>query len=420
MNLKEYLLKALELNFFKDIKWYFSLFTIHPEGYEDKYMLIKNNMYYLKVNDESILLSNRSSDDPAISIKDKISLSKNELSNLKEDIETSVGILIANVVRLIIPFNNKVTYINKMFTDKDIEKKLPEMLKKGTITINEYLSYTDSASFILPLANIFTYSSTIKTITPPPNMKEEKKKIKEEFNKKYGEKWVKDSARVIEFGNRLKEIDNEYLKDDPSYGIMLAGKVTNNSRPRLYGSFGMEAGFDTTGKKGTFIENSLSEGYPTDKESLAALFNSARAGSYMRGSETQQGGTLAKDMLRPTSSLRIVDGDCGTKRGRPVTINKETHYRYAGSYILENGKTKIIENTEAYIGKTVIVRSPQYCIEEGDKFCSYCVNETMYDYKDGLPLLMLDAGGQILNAKMKAMHRATASAMKFNILEAIH
>ena len=419
MTIKDYLLFVIEQGYFKNMKWFFSLFAVHQEGYEDEYLLVKNGVPMVKVDKELHVLNNNGLTEPVIHIKDRLKMSKGEILNLDIDIETSVGLLLVNLIRLSIPFNGKIKYINKMFTDKDIEKQLPELLNSKKVTIDEYLAYADSVSYILPLANLFTYSATVKTITPPPDMEKRKKEITEEFNTKYGKEWVNIPARGVEYGGRLKEIDTEYLKDDPSYGKMLSGKVTNNSRPRLYGSFGVEYGFDDTGKSAKFIQNSLSEGYPTDKESLATLFNSARAASYGRGKETQKGGSLAKDMLRPTSSLKIIDGDCGTKKGRTVTMTEHTAYRYTGSYVLENGKTTLIENPENYIGKEVVIRSPQYCITSGENFCEYCMNETMKNFKDGLSLLMVEAGGIVLNSSMKGMHKAVKKTVLYNIVEVI-
>jgi len=420
MNLKEYITYVIANDVYKNKKWFFSLFTLHNEDHDDEFMLVKDNMYYLKIDGEEVLFNNnRNLTEPAIKITDTLLMSKGEISNINRTLTTSVGILFINLIRLSGPFNGKFPYINKMFNDKVIEKQLPRMLKAKEVTIPEYLKYVDSLSYILPLANIFTYSSTIKTITPPPGMSEKKKELNKEFAEKYGEGWEKDATLGIQFGLELKKFDNEYLKDDPSYNKMLGGKVTNNSRPRLYGSFGVEYGFDKTGKKFKFIKNSLSEGYPKNREELAALFNSARAASFDRGSETQQGGSLAKDMLRPTSSLRILEGDCGVSIGRPVYITENTAYRYEGSYIIEKGKTTLITDVKSLIGKTLQIRSPQYCIQAGDNYCEKCLNENMMDYKEGLPLLMIEGGGIVLNAKMKSMHKATKKTMNFNILNVL-
>lgn len=420
MNLKEYITYVINNDIYKNKKWFFSLFTLHNDDHDDEFMCVKNNMYYLKIDDKEILFNNnRNITEPAIKITDSILMLKGELSNISKTIVTSIGILFINLIRLTIPFEGRFPYINKKFNDKLIEKQLPRMLKSKEVTIPQYLRYVDSLSFILPLSNIFTYSSTIKTITPPPGMSKKKKEVEKIFIEKYGKDWEKDPTLGIKFGLELKKFDNEYLKDDPSYNKMLGGKVTNNSRPRLYGSFGVEYGFDKTGKKFKFIKNSLSEGYPKNREELAAMFNSARAASFDRGSETQQGGSLAKDMLRPTSSLRILEGDCGTSIGRTVTITKNTAYRYGGSYIINKGKTTLVTNTDDLIGKTLQIRSPQYCIQPGDNYCEKCLNENMMDYKEGLPLLMIEGGGIVLNAKMKSMHKATKKTIKFNILNVL-
>jgi hypothetical protein len=57
-------------------------------------------------------------------------------------------------------------------------------------------------------------------------------------------------------------------------------------------AFGSEAGFDKTLQ--LLVNNSLSEGYPTNREQLVTMFNTIRAVSYDRGKETQKGGGVLK------------------------------------------------------------------------------------------------------------------------------
>jgi hypothetical protein len=58
--------------------------------------------------------------------------------------------------------------------------------------------------------------------------------------------------KAFSFVNELKAFDKKYIEKDPSYGKILSGKIVNNSRPRMYMSFGVESGFDNTGKDSTF------------------------------------------------------------------------------------------------------------------------------------------------------------------------
>ena len=89
-----------------------------------------------------------------------------------------------------------------------------------------------------------------------------------------------------------------------------------------------------------------------------------------------------------------------------------------GRYVItENGIVKI-ENIQDYIGKTVILRTPQCCKNEFG-ICSICAGEYMSKYPNGVSILVTDISGNLLNASLKRMHASKSVSMKFNISEAL-
>lgn len=419
MNKIDYFKYCIRKKYYEKLQWFYSIFAIHKVGYEDEYIKVTKFGFVVKMDEEVLIEGDTNK--PLLSIKDKVSLEPADIVNLDKPTVTSIGNTLANLCRLVIPFGNKIPFKNdKPWHTGDIEKLLPKMMKEGTIEIEEYLEFVSTVSYTLSFTELFVESSSKKTMTPPPNFKKIKDDLAKKYEEKYGIKWKEDTVTVIRFKDELQKIDEEYLKDDPGYGKILSGKMLHNSRPRLYSVFGVEYGFDKSGQNSTIILESLSEGYPKEVEKLAALFNAARAGSYFRGFETQQGGSLAKDTLRPTSSLKIVSDDCGTKDGISIYVTKTAHNILNGSYIIEDdGTVKTITDSSKYIGQTIKVRSPQYCLEEGDSFCKKCMNENLKDLENGIPLLVITAAGIVLNAKMKSMHTATKKLINYVITEEI-
>lgn len=417
MNKLEYLLYAKNKGYHLVYKWYLELFGIHHKDVEYEYIVVKNGIKYYRV-DNDLIETSTSKYSPMLDIKDVIKLKAYDVANLKEDIFTSVGLFIANTLFLEYPFGDKIPYINSYFTHKNIEKQLPKYLKEKYITVEEYRKYVDSVSFSLNINKLFAYSNTKKTVTPAPGIEEFKKQLIEKYFKTYGLEWKDNDSLAIQFIKELQKYDLDYIKDDPSYGKLLSGKIVNNSRPRMFMAFGVETGFDTTGSNSKFIINSLLEGYPKDKAELAMMFNSARMGSYGRGAETQQGGSLVKEMQRASNSLVIKEGDCNTKRGLPIYVDKLALERYKNVYVLQNGKSVKYETLESFKDKTIEIRNTMYCNYK-DSYCEICAGEDLKDYTNGISLLIVESGGIVLNLKMKGMHKASKQTLNFNIIESI-
>ena len=401
----EYLKYAIDKKYYMDIAWFFAFFTILDVKMKDNnYLRYKNNKFEVEYKGNWEELDFVVANEPVYTMVDKLTIDKTMISTIKSPITSTIGRYFANKLLLEYPFGNKFDYIDGSISIKDIEKNIANGLIDNTIRVKEYTTFVDSINYMKNLSRIVTVSATYKNILPPDGIEKFKKDKLAEYDKKYGPNWKKDRVKVLEFKEELKNFDKEWLKDDPSYGKLTSGKITDNTRVKMYLTFGDESGFDSSKGEFEFIENSLLENYPKDSKKLTAMYNTARSGSYERGKETQKGGVAAKEILRSTSGLTIKGEDCGSKKGMTYNVTKDIAESFRGRYLLQNGKPVLIDNPEKYIGKTIQVRSPMYCLNTNDSYCSTCVGKVLSMQKDGLSMAVLNISEVITTTNMKKMH----------------
>lgn len=430
MTLQEYLFYSLKNRLYRNMKWFYSLFVITLEQ-ENEYIKIVDNKIYVKIyaNKETLLinkdftlvkLDNTSKDKPAYTMGDKFKITKEYMENLSSDTETYLGRILVNKLMLADVFGNKIPFIDKPIRSGLLEDIIAKEMFNDRITVPEYLEFIKVVSYMHGLSRITTIAATPKTMLPPKGIESFKKKLIAEFKDMYGEDWVKDRAKIVEFETALKAFDAEWLAGDPTLGKLTSGKVKDGARAKMYLTFGAERGFDKKSGKANLVTNSLLEGFPKDKDLLTDMFNTSRSGSFDRGKETQKGGAAAKDILRAVSSLTISDKDCGTYIGKTVNIT-EANFKYlVNRYLVQPDKTsKLITDGSVYVGKTVTMRSPQYCKELNNQLCPICVGKAIADYKKGISILVTDISAILLATSMAAMHFKTIQTMTYEITEAI-
>jgi len=401
----DYFKYAISKSYHMDIAWFFTCFTILDEKMKDtKYLRYQNKRFEVEVNGKWEELDFITAGDIIFVMTDKLLVDKSMISTVKSPITSTIGRFIANKLLLEHPFGTKFDYIDGNISISDIEKEIATGLLETTIRVKQLTTFVDSVNYMKNLSRIVSVSATPKNVLPPDGIEKFKKDKLKEYDTKYGVNWRKDRVKVLEFKEELKNYDKEWLKDDPSYGKLTSGKITNNTRVKMYLTFGDESGFDSSGKNFEFVENSLLENYPKDTKKLAAMYNTARSGSYERGKETQKGGVAAKEILRSTSGLTIKGEDCGSKKGMTYNVTKDIAESFRGRYLLQNGKPVLIDNPEKYIGKTIQVRSPMYCLNTNDSYCSTCVGKVLSMQKDGLSMAVLNISEVITTTNMKKMH----------------
>lgn len=417
MEYLEYFKRCLNTDYIYKLDWYFSVFLNSTK--DNNYVRRKDNTTDVNLNGEWITIVDSRKDSPLLLFSDKLSLNKEQVPNLKQNIETTIGRVIFNYIILVRNFGDKIEFINTKTSIGDIERDIAKLLAKDIVLTSEYLRFTDACSFIEQLSPITNISATYKNILPPPNLDKIKQQLYKKFDAEYGKNWRSDRLRVVQFQEELKKVDEEWLKDDPSNGKLITGKIKNNARVKMYLTVGPEVGFNKDGSKTTFIENSLLDQYPDDKEKLAALFNSARVGSYDRGKETAKGGVASKDVLRGLSSYRIVKGDCKSKEGKTLLVTKDNVNSLLGRYLIQGNTIVEITNPNAWLGKTITIRSPMYCIHPAPDYCSTCCGKLLENSPNAISTIGAAITGKIMYVSMKTMHNSQVSIKNVDIQDII-
>jgi len=429
IDILDYFKKAVQLDFLSNFQWFIDMLSyIIEDTYEDEFIKIDNGSFYVKLKDnetDELYLITDNYKDPVLDIKAKITIEKDFLPNVSKSIETTVGRVIANYILLARVFGNKIDYINQPFTVSDIEDgyiaKYLEFDKNDprNITIDEYTKFVDSVSYLTRLNRLIVHAGTPKLLTRPEGIEEYRKKLIEEAKKKYGEDALERLDVVGEIDKKLEEYEKEYLKDDPTLAPKISGK-TMGALKKMYASYGHGGDFFYNDGKAHYIDKSLEEGWRDDQKDITIIYNDIRMASYKRGAETQKGGYTAKQGLRATADLKIIKGDCGSKVGLDITLDKNNYKSYIGRYMLQNGKPVLLteENIKPLIGKTITIRSPMFCHTEIN-FCSTCMGENVKNYENGISIMVINMAGVILNSSMKAMHDQSIKLAKLDMNDLI-
>jgi hypothetical protein len=209
----------------------------------------------------------------------------------------------------------------------------------------------------------------------------------------------------------------KWLGDDPALGKLLSGKSLG-ARKKMYLSFGVGMAFDPNSDT-EYIDRSLYDGYPREPKKLAVMFNDSRLGSYSRGAETQKGGVVAKVTLRATNDIKVQQTDCNTNLYLEQPITEDNYKNFINRFMFDDkGNTVLItaENIKPLIGKTIKLRSPQYCKLE-HHFCVKCMTNALDKKENAIALMVADVAGALLNSSLKKMHKSgSVETMEVDII----
>jgi len=402
MTPREFLKTAYQRGWYKErsniLSWYF---TVNKDSDKTKegYVSKDKGSWFVRMDGEEVELS-KVTRDSYLDFKDGITFNIGDLPNIGDDIDTTAGLALANMLVLCYPFKDKIPYINNQFDASYVE----ELIVNVGVTVDEYNLYIEAMRLLMGISGLIVYSATPRNVTPAKGIE----KFKKSLLKKYD---LKDPIQQADFVKELQDYDSDWLKDDPSNGIVMSGKTKNRARLKLYGSFAIETSFDDSNT--SFYPSSQNEGMPTDKESLAELHSSLRAASYSRGHLTQHGGVLASLLASITEDVVVLDKDCGTTRGVPTRINPAIK-SLIGMHYLDNNKTMQItqETLTTHAGKILTIRSPVHCIEPDLNFCRKCVGETFYLNTTSARLASQEVSSQVTTGYLKIMHGIDTSSVE--------
>ena len=424
MDKQTYLKIALKAKAHYKLDWIISLLSVFKSvsDYKYPYQLISSPTGYEYYDDQGqrIQLENTDVTQPLFTLREIIPITPEDIVNLKEPIETTVGRLISNYLLLVEPFGNKLSYINKPFRVSTISDLILPRLRNDPkdeserndkyIYVSEYKQFANCTFFMTGLTQVSVWGVTEKVILPPDGIQEYRNQLLEQYKDSLGK-----ASTIAEIEKKLIAYDKEYLAGDPGTNFLLSGKSTNIVRKKKHLIMGGEVGLDNDIVNMDLIANSLTEGWDVNK--FPSMNNSMRLGSFARGAETMLGGVEVKWLLRASSNINVTEDDCGSKVGLPLDINETNLNKITGfSLVTKEGHVFIDDEEQAkqYIGKRVMVRSPMYCKLGQNNYCKTCTGRNLSDTPTGLSLAVTNYGSIMLSVFMSAAHSKALVSVKMD------
>jgi hypothetical protein len=356
-------------------------------------------------------------DEPMFYPYEEIRLKSGQLENLSEDITTTVGLYIFNLLFLVNPFGNIIPYINETINKSGLTKiadNLCDLLLTDKITSEQFAKYQQQLIWFNNFTEILIPGVTTNLLVVPDVIKAELKRL------------INENKEAIEKGDVVTYHDNVetkildfaeewYKKNDPD-GWRLYGLGGKPSFRNNFKNMFLEVGpiKDIVTGKYKISTNSFSEGISPEEYSEYA--NSAIAGSFSRGVSTQWAGAKTKEFSSAFESLVIDPGtDCGSKKTIEIEVTKKNLQYMKWRWIVENGSLVLLtsDNVNQYLGKKVNCRTPLYCIQ--DNLCEKCSGDLYRRIgivNAGLSLNKLTS--IFLNRLLKVMHDSTVKTSTFD------
>jgi len=420
----------MRFGLYKNKAWVISAFTLFkdPNAWKKKpyaYRLVRTDSKYFFCNPENpqdlIAIEDSDPTVPLFRVHEAIEVKPDELLNVTTGVTTDYGRVLANCIMIIYAFGQKIEFINKEFSIGTIESIIIKDFqdtpldakdkKPGVFYVDEYLLFAQAADHLKGFTQVFCWAGTEKSLTTHPDVNQRKKELLAQFKGR-----LNDPAVIAYISAELVKMDAEHLKADPSRHFYLSKKSKEVVRSKMFLIGGAEVGLEENTIKVDLIPNSLKQGWDINK--MPTMINSLRAGSYNRGAQTVLGGVAVKQLLRASSNLRVVADDCRSRIGKTYDVTKENTFRLIGRYVIEKDKDVLVESAEqagAYLGKRLMVRSPQYCRLDKTDYCKKCVGTRLSVSPYALSMAVSDYGSTFLYIYMKAAHGKATVVQKMDL-----
>lgn len=365
------------------------------------------------------LLAFKNGGDAIFDPTDKFTLPKNKLYN-KEDIETTVGRYIFNMVTLTERTGPHVGYVNFPVNGSGmgkIEGKMSDLLMNDIISVDDYSDWIDRLQWLgFSISDYINPPLTTDLLTLPDKVKKEKDWI---LSKEENIKRLKQDGDIIlagEIEKHLLDMSKEELKDLPDMDIYDSGSrgsFSNNYKMTAV-SRGVVASVSNPDQFSISMA-SLDEGIPPEERYIYAdvLTNA----SYNRAVKTQEGGYEAKKLAAAFQGI-VFDkngSDCGTKLTVDLLVTNFNKKLLTDRYIMENGKAVLLTtgNIDNYVGKLVKLRSPMYC--KNEKYCSKCTGGLYHKLGiENVGLIANVIGTSMTTLALKSFHNTSVKLKEIN------
>lgn len=400
--------------------------TLHPGRWITK----EEKKFFLDLKPDDVcksLLQNLFADHYDVSAKkiirskfntfDQFILEAGEYYN-KEKVVTNCGMFIMNKRVLEEHYLSRIGYWNKELSNKATSELSETCIQFAEKSPEEYMFYIQFLDDLRWLADIIhtdiCSSISIRTAKPLPSVQ----KLKKELLKKH-EKELSEGRMDIfnDIKKQLLDKAKEELKDEPSLELYESG--ARGSFDNAYWRLNVMIGPVYNAAKGDYeiITNSLYDGY--SKEEVATIANNMVSAFYPKSIGSGVAGYLTKKINAACQTIVLDDAgtDCKTTNTRTVLLTPDMMKLYTDSYMVEReGKLVRLtkENMSKYEGKTVKMRTPDFCCS--DKPCNICSGERFYIM--GIKyagLIESKLSGAFLEGKMKASHDMTIKTERLTV-----
>lgn len=338
-----------------------------------------------------------------------IKIRKEDSIFIEEDIETTIGVYLANVVILKESMGDDFGYINGEIKDSTIndiivnlmvDNPAPgEQVPEGKKSVDQCLNITKQLDYLEGLNHIFVKASSIDMFTVDPRvieLRDRRLKEAEEEGK------LNDEVRIAEIINEIMDFDAKLQFEGTGSDFFIKNDLIYNSRKKMFVIFDMIPDYHSG--KYTLLRNSLKEGW--DFDNITAYTNTSVASSYDRGIATGEGGAEVNIVILLVNRIMVTEDDCNTPRTESVTINKMNFPGWVGSYHMVNGKPVIINKSDkdSLMGKTINMRVPYNCITKEHNLCQVCCGDALGGIRNRVGANVVFIFTQFMLTRMKSMH----------------
>ena len=338
----------------------------------------------------------------------------------KTDVKTNAGQYIVNrcIYGRSVAMQRVLGYVAAPFDAKMIEgneRKMADASMEDKIPAEDWAMYFDSIQWLG-----FTFNTNVAASFSPNTVRvlpEVKKARKELYSKHKEEIESGNGETAVKIEKALLDVAKNRLKND--VGMMLYDSGCKPKFGNQYKNSFVTRGpmWDPARERFDVVSNAFEDG--VRKEDIAAMGTSVITGSYTKCCMTSVAGYITKKLFTVYQGVNLdkFGSDCHTKGYRTVQITNKNAGKFKNRFIIEGNK--LVELTgevmPKYIGKTVKMRSPLYCLG-GETICHKCMGSAFY--KIGIKNVgwtTSSLGSNLLNRYMKAFHDATIKLIEIDV-----
>lgn len=341
---------------------------------------------------------------------DEFTLEKGEYTN-KETIKTNCGLFIVNKYLFEKNLVPVVGYVNEAFTKKkigSIYSQIDAALLEDRLTSEQYIDFLNRLCWLAFSFN--TEVSTSLTVHAMKELPEVTKKRKELINKNK-EAFTTgsvDIATVTKVEKELVDVAKDAMKGDPALDLYNSGARGAFNVAYKNGQIMKGPIYNASTGEWEVIKDPLVSG--ATKEDVPAMANASIESAYNKAIAPGDCGYMTKKLSAAFQSVTLdkKGTDCGTKGYSVFVLDDHIFNLFKYGYMVEGSKLVRLDssNYDKYKGKTVKLRSADYCI--GKKICNKCAGDLYYMLgMENIGLTTPRISGSMLNGRMKQGHDST-------------